>query len=453
MSIIRFRTFIILLLLAAYLIAEHGFMLVRIPPTSQFGVPLAEITILLFAITFVWDIKRIRSFALVAPLAPLFVWWGLGLAQATLGFYHQGIWAIRDASHLIDSFFIWIGFVVAATPGFLCTFSRWLRFTCNLSVIYGLLFPLREQLAGFSPQIPAPGGYVAPLLFNYASGALMLLIGAARLLLDRVRVFWLHPSIVPGLLIAFSIAAFQARTTYLHVMVLLLFLAYSNPRASLQMAAGLFIGLMLLLLLLKAGLNLNGRLGHQFSLDFLLKHFAAIWGQDGDGEVVGAASGTFQRLRWWAKIWVDVTSEPTKLLFGLGYGIPLTDFRYINDVLVREPHNSTISVFARLGTLGLIAFLWFQIALTRVLLKTFRHLKTAGDDVWCVNLSIIGLYILFVWVFTIGEDGLEKPSTAIPFYFFWGVVLRVAYAIKVVARTPDECRLNGGSSLTAYPIG
>ncbi len=436
MRLSRIRVLLLLSLIGAYLVAEHGFMLVRIPPTGEHGVPLAEISILIFALTFAWDIERVRSFILVAPMAPLLLWWGLGMTQAAVGFHQHGIWAIRDASHLIDSLFIWIGFVVAATPGFLGTFSRWLRLVCNMSVVYGLLFPLRESLSELSPQIPAPGGYVAPFLFNYATGALMLLVGAARLILDRVRVFWLHPSIIPGLLIAFAVAAYQARTTYLHVMALLLVLVYLQPRTALHMASGMVIGCALLLLLLESGLNLQGRLGQEFSLEFMIHHFAAIWGSEGDEAVVGSARGTFQRLEWWSKIWGDVTADPKTLSFGLGYGIPLTNFRYYNDVLVREPHNSTISVFARLGTLGLVAFLWFQIALTRTFLRTYRRLEAIGDRIWRVNFLIMGFYIIFVWLFTIGEDGLEKPFTAIPFYFFWGVILRIAYAFRKTSERP-----------------
>jgi hypothetical protein len=29
-----------------------------------------------------------------------------------------------------------------------------------------------------------------------------------------------------------------------------------------------------------------------------------------------------------------------------------------------------------------------------------------------------------LWVFSLGEDGFEKPYNIIPFYFLWGVVLR-----------------------------
>jgi hypothetical protein len=34
---------------------------------------------------------------------------------------------------------------------------------------------------------------------------------------------------------------------------------------------------------------------------------------------------------------------------------------------------------------------------------------------------------ILVWVFAIGEDAFEKPFNAIPYYFFWGIILRFYY--------------------------
>lgn len=432
------RLVLILSLLSAYFIAEHGFMLVRIPPGGQFGVPLAELTVLAFVLTFPWDVAKVGSFAQVAPITPLLIWWGFGFTKAAFGFYHHGIWAIRDASHLIDSLFIWIGFVVAATPGFLSAFSRWLRLICNIGVVYTLLYPLREQLASWAPKVPAPGGYAAPLLFSYTAGALMLLTGAVRLVLDGVRVLFLHPIVVPALLVAYALAVFQARTTYLQVLALIFLLACFRPRVALHTSMGLLAGIVVLFALFEAGLDINTRLGQKFTLEFIVNHFAAIWGGNSEGFVSGPASGTLQRLQWWSKIWSDVTSEPGNLLFGLGYGVPLTEFRYHNDTLVREPHNSTISIFARLGVLGLITFFWIHIVLARIFFRSLRRLSHIGDEIWRVNLLVMGAYILFVWMLTIGEDGLEKPFVAIPFYCFWGIILRVAYSLQVCANRETE---------------
>lgn len=431
----RWRIGLVLLLVSAYLVAEHGFMLVRIPPSGSVGVPLAEITVALFAMMLLSDLPQLKRFAAIAPITPLLIWWGLGFFRMALGLYENGIWAIRDASHLIDSLFLWVGFVIAATPHFLERFSSWLRVTLNVAIVYGLLYPLRETLAQWSPKITAPGGYVAPLLFNYGSGALPLITGAARVLIDHARLLRLPPSLLAGFLLAFTVAIFQQRIGYLQIIALMGLLMIYEPRSVKQIAGGLIAAFALLLLILQTGIEIPGRLGQPFSFEFLWNHFEAIWGADSGGAVSGAASGTGQRIEWWSKIWADVTSSPGTLLFGLGYGIPLTDFRYIGDVLVREPHNSTVSVFARLGLVGLIAYAWIHVALARRWLFAVRRLGEEGDMLWRANLLIMGAFILFVWILTFGEDGLEKPFNAVPFYLFWGIILRVASALR---RTPSK---------------
>ncbi len=429
-AVVESRALLVLLLVSAYLVLEHGFMLIRIPPTGRIGVPLAEITIAVFAMMLLRDMPLVRGFASVAPITPLVVWWAVGLFRMAIGVYENGIWAVRDASHLIDSFFLWIGYVVAASPGFLDRFSVWLRTTLNVGMAYGLLYPFRETLAQWSPTIPAPGGYVAPLLFNYASGTLVLLTGTTRILLERVRLLGIPSSFIAGFVIVFSVAIYQQRIGYLQIIALGALMLALDPRSVQRMAIGFTIALVALLLLLQTGVTIPGRLGQTFSLEFLLEHFQAIWGTDGGAAVSGSASGTGQRLQWWSKIWADVTSGPTSLLFGLGYGIPLTDFRYVDDTLVREPHNSTVSMFARLGLVGILSYAAVHVALFRTWIEALIELTRRGDTLWRTNLIVIGAFIMFVWILTTGEDGLEKPFNAVPFYFFWGVILRVAYALR-----------------------
>ena len=47
----------------------------------------------------------------------------------------------------------------------------------------------------------------------------------------------------------------------------------------------------------------------------------------------------------------------------------------------------------------------------------------------------------------IGEDGFEKPYNIIPFYFFWGIVLRMAYNLK--AEEADSTRGRTGPMIFA----
>ncbi len=424
----------LLLVIGAYLILNHGFMLVRLPPSGNFGVPIGELIIMLFAATFVFELKRLPSFVSVAPFAPLLIWWTIGFSRLLLDAEQHGSWALRDASHLIDSLFLWIGFVAAASPAFMERFSRWLRVLLNLGAVYSLAYPFREALSALSPKLAAPAGYYATLFFNFSAASLVPLTAAMAWIVDRSRVFGVPGLVLAGALIVYCIVIFQMRSTYLQVMVLFCVLMAIQPAVALRMGTALMFGLAALALLLVSGIEITGRLGETFSLDFFTQHFAAIWGAKSEGIIGSASSGVDQRIQWWAAIWRNVTQTPGSFLFGLGYGIPLTDFSIVGGVVVREPHNSIMSIVGRLGFVGLAAFVWFHLWLVRIWFRVYRSFVHAGDVVWRNNMLILGVFFLLLWVYAMGEDAFEKPYDAIPYYFLWGVILRVHFQFKAARR-------------------
>lgn len=434
MDLLKLRANILLVVIGCYLVLNSGFILLRVPPTGSIGIPIAELLIASFIATFIFEVRHLKAFASVAPLTLLLVWWGHGSLNAAMGLHNHGIWALRDASHMIDSLFIWIGFVVASVPGFLDRFSKALRIIFVIGAIYMLGFPIRDQLAALSPTITAPAGYSVPFFFNYGGGSIVPMAAAVQILVDRTRLFGLSSTFVAGAIIAFSIVLLQQRSTYLQLIALFGVLAFIRPRAVMRMSFGLILAGLALVLILSTGVEITGRLGEKFSLDFLVNHFAAIWGQTSSGAVDSAASGVSQRLSWWTKIWNDVTAGVRPLVFGLGYGIPLTDFKDVSGATVREPHNSIISTLARLGLIGLVSLLVIQAFLAREWFRLYHYVRKRGDQVWANNLLIMAAFFVSVWIYSIGEDAFEKPFSAVPYYFFWGVILRASYVARLAQR-------------------
>ena len=429
MNLIKLRAEIILLVMGAYLVLNHGAMMVRLPPSAGSGLPIGEALVILFAMMLLLETRRLPSFAAVAPIAPLLIWWGLAITQIILGLPKYGFWAIRDASHAIESSFLWIGFVVAAAPGFFNRFSTWLRVVLNIGALYALTYPFRDTLTALSPKLDAAAGYSVPLFFNYISAGLVPLTAAVRWLVDRSSYLGVPAILLAGGMIIYCAVIFQMRTTYLQIMAVFIVMIAIQPRIALQMSLGMIFGLAGLSLVLASGIEITGRLGEKFSLDFFAQHFAAIWGVQGEGMVRDAALGVSQRLRWWTILWEQINADLQSLIFGLGYGMPLTDFYFTGDIRVREPHNSIISIVARIGFAGLFFFIVFHLALVRVWLKAYRWCVKNGETLWRKNLLIIGAYFLLMWIYSIGEDAFEKPYNAITYYFLWGVVLRVYYEI------------------------
>jgi len=191
-------------------------------------------------------------------------------------------------------------------------------------------------------------------------------------------------------------------------------------------------------------IRFSGRLSSEMSFDFLFNHVMAIFGisEKSHGGVAEAASGVSLRLGWWLRLYSELTSDVATLLTGLGFGIPLTDFRDNLGITAREPHNSLISVVARLGLVGGAAWLWLQAEFFRAGLRAYRECNAGGRLVEGRLVLLIVAFAVLTLASCFGEDTMEKPFNAIPFYLLWGAALRIAHnqrhAANVGCRSPVD---------------
>src|SRR3546814_2718023 len=73
-----------------------------------------------------------------------------------------------------------------------------------------------------------------------------------------------------------------------------------------------------------------------------------------------------------------------------------------------------------------------------------------SSDVCSSDLLIVA-FALLTLVGCVGEDNLEKPYYAIPYYTFWGFVLRIVYQMRVEARSGRVAAAAGGVAGLAHP--
>ena len=113
-----------------------------------------------------------------------------------------------------------------------------------------------------------------------------------------------------------------------------------------------------------------------------------------------------------------------------GYGFPLIDFLGSENQIVREPHNSYLSILGRIGLAGVILFTWGHILLVRAWFRAFTLCRRVGYRLGWDRLLLFMVYFVLVWINTVGEVTLEKPIIAIPYYFFWGIVVHYGQHLK-----------------------
>lgn len=417
------RNRILLVMLGLYMLLNQGFMQVRIPPTEGGGIPIGEI-VLMFSLATINYLVVFRDLSEILLLVPFVLWWVVGIGQALAQVPEYGFWALRDATPVIESLFLIVGFAFAGRVETLKKFFGWLPRIITFGCIYAMLFPWREALASLSPTITAGAGYETHLLFHFQGVSNLLIMAFCYILLFRGRT-WPEYALACFLL-AFAVFMWQARTIYLQVIgVLILFFAFRRDALRRTLLA---VAVMLLFLLVvpSIGWKIEGRLDQLVSLEFISNHVLAIFGIERAG-VEGAAAGVPLRLGWWFDLYDRWTASLGAMVFGLGYGVPLTSFSVGGGVIVREPHNSYISVIARLGLIGAISFFWMHLQLVRV---WWRGYKESGNLKWQGGQNRFLLLLVFfvlIWIEALGEDAFEKPFYVIPYYFFWGVVIRLTW--------------------------
>jgi hypothetical protein len=217
------RNTIVLVTVCLYLLFNWGFMQLRIPPTAGAGLPIGEMVLLLSLVSINYT-GVLGRLSLTIVLLPFGVWWTFGVGRALFDFTQHGAWALRDAAHVLESLFLLVGFVFAGDPKSYRRFFDWLPKLLALSVIYGLLYPLRVEIWTLSPTIMSGSGYPAPIFGSMANTPHLMIMAAVYLILFHGN--RLLANVLAVLIIGYTVAIFQARTLYLVLFAVFGFLVF-----------------------------------------------------------------------------------------------------------------------------------------------------------------------------------------------------------------------------------
>jgi hypothetical protein len=93
-----------------------------------------------------------------------------------------------------------------------------------------------------------------------------------------------------------------------------------------------------------------------------------------------------------------------------------------------------MSVLGRLGIVGAISWIWFHVELFKLWRKVFLHYRKLQAKVWTDRLLLMLAFVVLELAEAAGEDALEKPFNIVPYYCFWGVILRLGVNTATVRR-------------------
>jgi hypothetical protein len=431
MNLAGVKARVLLWLLGGYLLLSYSFMQLRIPPSS-FGIPLGELFLVFALLT--TNVPLVFSrMAVVVSLVPFLTWWCFGIGRLMVDSINRGFWSFRDGTQVLESLYLIVGFAAAANSGIIEKLMRHLPIVLAVLCIYGLGFPFQDYIAALSPKLAGAQGQPIPVFGYTTTPSIMLWTAFYCLVAEREGPPRVSRAVIACFLIGFAVLLVQSRTTYLQIFGLAAVVLIFRPQALGKMTLAIPAVLLALGLLAAFQIRVPGALTSEVSVSFLADHFASIFGigsESGESGVSAAARGVDLRLHWWINLYDRLTDDAVDLLTGLGYGIPLTDFSDTLGVTTREPHNSYISVVARLGVLGFAVWFWMQVALFAASVRAYwqcRRLRwESGED---FLLMVIAFAVLLL-IAAFGEDSMEKPYDAIPYYALFGFALRIAFAFR-----------------------
>ena len=168
--------------------------------------------------------------------------------------------------------------------------------------------------------------------------------------------------------------------------------------------------------------------GRPATLQQMIDNLLSIFGSSSDGGLEGSKQF---RLAWWGTI-IDYTVFGKYFWTGKGFGVNLADadgFQSTADHSLRSPHNTDMTVLARMGVPGLILWLLLQGAFGIGLLRAMLAHRRAGDTQVAVLAALLFAYWVAMLVDTSFDPYLEGPQGGIWFWVIFGlglVVMRLA---------------------------
>lgn len=407
--------------LAGYVLFDRAFAWIHIPGTPIF---VGEIALVfgLFIIFQTPHLGRLIRVSRPIQILLLFMLWGFALAFE--GYSEWGIDAVRDSA-------LWYygGFALISSVLLLYKPDLWDELVDDLTRLIPFFFMVmivRFALAQTSigPRIPdsqthLTGHKTANIAVNVALALAFLLIvvgpSATRELRRRATGLTLV-----GLLLVIGVGS-QSRSGFLAAFVILS-VVFVLARHVRPVILGVF-GLAILVAILAAALDVKFQLDRrELSVEQVIENFQSVTEEATSGSQFD--NTTQWRLNLWNLVVEDVLTADRALAgFGFGENLALR-FDYENpnvSLPLRNPHNSHLSVLARMGTVGMALWVGMFASWYSSLVRARRQFRELGEDhraslsLWLM-LAMTGLLLNAIF-----DPTLEGPQVAVLLWSLFGL--------------------------------
>jgi hypothetical protein len=412
--------------LTGFIILNYGFENLVLGRIGGAPILIGEIMMLSGLALAVWrwrDRVTLALFRDPAMLSVVFLWM-LAAIHLMANIPQFGLYALRDASVFIETIFLLAGFLWAQEADSIRLLNKWLLFVFVANLIYSCTLPIAETLQEHSP---ASGVFQTVSLFGqYQHNSLYVVSGSlfciwiARQVVSGKR--WILATLACEQLCA--LVVLQTRSMYLGILIVILILFLIGERQKLSslgatIAGGVAAVAVCLIVVTVSNINIHGRVV-DLTADSIGEHAMSLFSVTSQNERLGQDD---DRLDWLKQVWIGTTSDAATLIFGQGFGKPLINYE-ADGVVVRQPHNSTMGVFGRLGVVGVSVWILFHLLVLARFTSFIRSTRGMKDDTRDFVIWLFTFYVLAM-ILSMVQPTIEFSHCAVPLYFMMGLALGV----------------------------
>ena len=351
------------------------------------------------------------------------------LVKLSINYFEYGLVAIRDGTFVLDSLFILVSlsFFSSIEP----TITKILKICFLYSFMFILFWFIRDSVIFLSPTITSPLGGQTNLFFNFSTINVTCGFFAfySYLFLDsnnKKFIYFLF-------FLIFSLILLPKRMIYIwyiSAFLYLIFIDKKNINFTFKLLSFFIVFYIIDLIGIFSIFKVKEINFFDFFKSHLLSTIPTYEINNIDDFFVGTQSTVSWRIDKWTMTISNVMATFNTFLFGLPFGVSLTDFYNTQGMQTREPHNLYITIFARTGLIGSILFSILHFKIIKILYKAYIKSLILKNKATNKLMILFMMYVLFIF----GGGGISSSILSATyhstqFYLFVGIWISIYFKL------------------------
>ena len=351
------------------------------------------------------------------------------LVKLSINYFEYGLVAVRDGTFVLDSLFVLVSlsFFSSIEP----TITKILKICFLYSFMFILFWFIRDSVIFLSPTITSPLGGQTNLFFNFSTINVTCGFFAfySYLFLDsnnKKFIYFLF-------FLIFSLILLPKRMIYvwyISAFLYLIFIDKKNINFTFKLLSFFIVFYIIDLIGIFSIFKVKEINFFDFFKSHLLSTIPTYEINNIDDFFVGTQSTVSWRIDKWTKTISNVMTTFNTFLFGLPFGVSLTDFYNTQGMQTREPHNLYITIFARTGLIGFILFSILHFKIIRILYKAYIKSLILRNKATNKLMILFTIYVLFIF----GGGGISSSILSATyhstqFYLFVGIWISIYFKL------------------------